>query len=64
MEEGETTITAELGEEWAKASCTGPGCDRQWEGRGTLAARRVIDRAQKHSNRTGHVIDLQHANAR
>lgn len=50
------------GGEWIKARCEGEGCDRTWEAHGTLNSRRVAARAQAHSDRTGHWIDVQWAN--
>lgn len=69
---GESTPAAELGEEWVEAKCQGreletgghEDCDRSWSARGTLNSRQALKRAQKHADRTGHRVDVQHANAR
>lgn len=39
-------------------------CDRTWSGRGTIESRRKAHLAQKHSDRTGHRISVEHANPR
>lgn len=61
------------GEEWFEATCAGASldadgelipCDRHWSARGTIASRRAAARAQKHSDRTGHMLDAQWANRR
>lgn len=48
--------------EWMEATCE--GCEMKWKATGTIDSRRKIELAQKHADRTGHRIDLQHANAR
>lgn len=50
------------GREWFSAKCEGDGCDRTFEGSGTLGSRRAAERAQKHADRSGHRIDAQWAN--
>ncbi|HWD76336.1 MAG TPA: hypothetical protein VG371_14440 [Solirubrobacteraceae bacterium] len=50
------------GEEWLRAQCT--VCGRTWEAVGTVNSRRAIAAAQRHADRTGHVIDAQHANVK
>jgi hypothetical protein len=51
-----------LGEEWFEAECG--GCDRRWSGRGTSESRQALKRAQKHADRTGHLVSARHANRR
>jgi hypothetical protein len=51
-----------LGEEWIEAECQ--GCDRRWSGHGTRDSRQALKRAQKHADRTGHLVSAQHANRR
>jgi hypothetical protein len=57
-------IGPQLAPEWLKAECTGEACDRHWEATGAINCRRAAERAQRHANRTGHLIDLQWANRR
>jgi hypothetical protein len=72
-----TELDTERGEEWFEAECegchalcagcTGPAtcpCGRTWSGRGTIESRHKHALAQKHANRTGHVVAAQHANVR
>lgn len=56
------TPLASLGPEWAKVDCQ--ECDFKREATGTIASRDLIERAQKHANRMGHAVSVEHANAR
>jgi len=55
-------VTVQRPPEALTARCE--GCDRTWQANGTLQARDALKRAQKHANRTGHRIDIDHHNPR